>query len=268
MAAIIAAKSTFRSRTFSTRTPVFDSNHLSLTVTPGRSKLVGEMKRAILLTVLLASALSFGQKFDVSDLSASDSPISFTGRTMIIKTGTACVVTAHNKSSHGLLAVRITTDAATSYQWDQPVEFQYDGFFKESGIAPGLDFDVVDEGAYSAVERTYVNGSLVEPPSPNFLCHAKAKVLFVQFEDGSDWGDYEIKKDVMAHREKNMATLARMVEAYDTNGPAAFDAALNQSEMKVAFYLKGEAEYRKIAPIELARKRLAAAQKHQASGIF
>jgi hypothetical protein len=230
---------------------------------------VGEMKRAILLTVLLASAVSFGQKFDVSDLSSSDGPISFTGTTKILKTGTACVVTAHNNSSHSLMAVRITTDAATSHEWDQPVEFQYDGFFKESGIAPGLDFDVVDEGAYSAVERTYVNGSLVEPPSPNFPCHAKAKVLFIQFEDGSDWGDYEIKKDVMARRAKNMATLARLVEAYDTSGQAAFDAALNEPEMKgVGFYLKGEAGYRKIAPIELARKRLAAAQKHQASGIF
>jgi len=45
------------------------------------------MKPATLLTVLLASALAFGQKFDVSDLSASDSPISFTGTTKILKTG-------------------------------------------------------------------------------------------------------------------------------------------------------------------------------------
>ena len=82
-----------------------------------------KMKRATLLTVLLASALAFGQKFDVSDLSASDSPISFTGTTKILKTGTACVVTAHNNSSQSLLAVRVTADAATRYQWDQPVRF-------------------------------------------------------------------------------------------------------------------------------------------------
>ena len=227
------------------------------------------MKRAILLTVLLASALSFGQKFDVSDVSDSASPISFTGTTKILKTGTACVVTAHNNSSHGLLAVRITADTATSHEWDQPVEFRYDGFFKQSGIASGMDFDVVDEEAYSAVESTDMNGSLVKSPSRHFPCHAKATVLFIQFEDGSEWGDYEIKKDVMAHRAKSMATLRELVEAYDTGGQAAFDATLNQSAPKsVAFALKYEAKYRKITPIELARNRLAAAQKHQASGIF
>jgi len=227
------------------------------------------MKPATLLTLLLASALALGQKFDVSDLSASDSPISFTGTTKILKTGTACVVTAHNNSRQSLLAVRATVDAATRYAWDQPVTFTYDGFFKESGIPPGLDFDVVDEGMYSNVERTYVNGVPVEPPPANFACHAKVKVLFIQFEDGSTWGDYETKKDVMARRAKNMAKLAHLVEAYDTGGQTAFDAALDEPETKqIAYRLKAEAEYRKTTMIELARKRLAAGQKRQASGIF
>ena len=227
------------------------------------------MKPAILLTVLLASALAFGQKFDVSDLSASDSPISFTGTTKILKTGTACVVTAHNNSSQSLLAVRATADVATRYAWDQPVTFSYDGFFKESGITPGLDFDVVDEGMYSGEERTYVNGVPVEPPPPNFACHAKVKVEFIQFEDGSTWGDYETKKDVMARRVKNMAILTHLVDAYDTGGQAAFDAALDKPELKEkAYRMKYEAEYFKTTMIELARKRLAAGQKRQASGIF
>jgi hypothetical protein len=227
------------------------------------------MKPAILLTVLLASALAFGQKFDVSDLSASDSPISFTGTTKILKTGTACVVTAHNNSSQSLLAVRATADVATRYAWDQPVTFSYDGFFKESGITPGLDFDVVDEGMYSGEERTYLNGVPVEPPPPNFACHAKVKVEFIQFEDGSTWGDYETKKDVMARRVKNMAILTHLVDAYDTGGQTAFDAALDKPELKEkAYHMKYEAEYFKTTMIGLAKRRLAAGQKRQASGIF
>jgi len=227
------------------------------------------MKPAILLTVLLASALAFGQKFDVSDLSASDSPISFTGTTKILKTGTACVVTAHNNSSQNLLAVRATADVATRYAWDQPVTFSYDGFFKESGITPGLDFDVVDEGMYSGEERTYVNGVPVEPPPPNFACHAKVKVEFIQFEDGSTWGDYETKKDVMARRVKNMAILTHLVDAYDTGGQTAFDAALDKPELKEkAYHMKYEAEYFKTTMIGLAKRRLAAGQKRQAAGIF
>lgn len=227
------------------------------------------MKPAIACVLLLAPTLAFAQKFDVSDLSASDSPISFTGTTKILKTGTACVVTAHNNSSQSLLAVRATADVATRYAYDQPVTFEYDGFFKESGITPGLDFDVVDEGMYSGEERTYVNGVLVEPPPPNFACHANVKVLFLQFEDGSTWGDYEAKKDVMARRAKNVTILTHLVEAYDTGGQTAFDAALNAPELKEkAYHMKYEAEYFKMTMIELAKKRLAAGQKRQASGIF
>jgi hypothetical protein len=227
------------------------------------------MKPATLLTVVLASALAFGQKFDVSDLSTSDSPISFTGTTKVLKTGTACVVTAHNNSSQSLLAMRATAEVATRYEWDQPVTFRYDGFFKESGITPGLDFDVVDEGMYSGEERTYVNGVPAEPPPPNFVCHAKVKVEFIQFEDGSIWGDYEAMKDVTARRAKNMGILTHLVEAYDTGGQTAFDAALKEPELKEKTYqMKYEAEYFKTTMIGLAKRRLAAGQKRQASGIF
>jgi hypothetical protein len=232
----------------------------------GREQASG-MKRATLLTILLASTLAFGQKvaqkFEVSDLSASDSPISFSGTTKILKTGTACVVTAHNNSSQSLLAVRATVDAATRYAWDQSVEFEYDGFFKEYGISPGMDFDVVNEGMYSGEERVYVNGVLVDPPPPNFACHAKAKVEFIQLADGSTWGDYQTKKDVIAERAKNMAILTHLVDAYDTGGQTAFDAALNEPESR-----EETAPYYKTTMIDLAKKRLAAGQKRQAAGIF
>jgi len=229
------------------------------------------MKWSTILTTLLVSALVFGQKkaqtFEVSDLSASDSPISFTGATKVLKTGTACVVTAHNNSSKSLLAMVATADVTTRYERDQPVTFQYDGFFKETLIGPGLDFDVVDEGMYSAVEVRYVNGVPVEPPPPNFLCHANAKVLFIQFEDGSTWGDYQTGKDVMARRTTTIAWLGHLVDAYDSGGEAAFAAALDEPESK-RHQLKFEADYFKITVIDLVRKRLAAAQKRQASGIF
>jgi hypothetical protein len=231
------------------------------------------MKTATVLATLLASTLAFGQKtahkFEVSDMSASDSPISFTGTTKQLNTGTACVVTAYNNSSQSLLALVATAEVATPHEWDQPVSFEYDGFFKEILISPGLDFDVVDEGMYSGVEGTYVNGVLVKTPPQKFACHAKTKVLFIQFEDGSTWGDYQTGKDVMARRAKNIAILSHLVEAYDKGGEAAFATALDEPELKrTAYHLKFEADYRKITVVDLAKKRLANAQKRQASGIF
>lgn len=92
---------------------------------------------------------------------------------------------------------------------------------------------------------------------------------FIQFEDGSIWGDYESKKDVTARRAKNMAILTHLVEAYDTGGQTAFDAALNEPELKEkAYHMKYEAEYFKTTMIGLAKRRLAAGQKRQTSGIF
>jgi hypothetical protein len=127
---------------------------------------------------------------------------------------------------------------------------------------------MVDEGMFAGEERR-INGVMVEPAPPNFNCHAKVKVEFIQFEDGSIWGDYDTKKDVTERRAKNMAILTHLVEAYDTGGQTAFDAALNEPELKQkAYHMKYEAEYFKTTIIRLARMRLAAGQKRQASGIF
>ena len=72
------------------------------------------MKRATILTILLTSALAFGQKFDVSDLSASDSPISFSGTAKVSKTRTTCMVTMHNDSTQDLLAVELTGEVTVN----------------------------------------------------------------------------------------------------------------------------------------------------------
>jgi len=47
----------------------------------------------------------------------------------------------------------------------------------------------------------------------NLVCHAEAKLLFAQLEDGSTWGDYQIWKDVMARRAKHMAILSHLLDA-------------------------------------------------------
>src|SRR5882724_13201181 len=103
------------------------------------------MKRATILTLLLTSALVLGQKFDVSDLSASDSPISFSGTAKVSKTGTTCMITMItmiNNSSKGLLAVEVTGEVTSPEGRNQSTGLSYDHFFKEAGIRPnGEDFD-------------------------------------------------------------------------------------------------------------------------------
>ena len=232
------------------------------------------MKRATILTLLLTSALVLGQKFDVSDLSASDSPISFSGTAKVSKTGTTCMITMINNSSKGLLAVEVTGEVTSPEGRNQSTGLSYDHFFKEAGIRPaGEDFGAVGADFFDSMNQgcTYMNGVEVKPQEPkkDLVCHAAFKVQFIQFEDGSTWGDYQTKEDVMARRAKNMAVLSHLVDAHDTGGEAGFAAALDEPESRsMAYRLKYEAAYFKVRVIDLVRKKLGAAQKRQASGIF
>ena len=212
-------------------------------------------------------------RFDVTDLSAAFSPVSFDGTAKVSKTGTTCMVTGHNNSTHSLLAVEVTGEVTSPWVWMQSTGLSYDGFFKETGIPPDEDFDVVGPDFFDSMNQgaAYSNGVLVKPQEPkkDLVCHAAFKVQFVQLEDGSASGDYQIKKDVMARRAKSMAILSHLVEAYDTGGEAVFAAALDEPESRsMAHRLKYMAAYFKIPLIDLVRKRLGSAQKRQASGIF
>jgi len=104
-------------------------------------------------------------------------------------------------------------------------------------------------------------GSRFKPQEPkkDLVCHAAFKVQFIQFEDGSTWGDYQTKEDVMARRAKNMAVLSHLVDAHDTGGEAGFAAALDEPESRsMAYRLKYEAAYFKVRVIDLVRKKLGA----------
>jgi hypothetical protein len=136
----------------------------------------------------------------------------------------------HNNSTQSLLHLEITGEATSPQGLMQPTGLRYYGFFKEAGIPPGEAFDFIDPGFWNH-GHTYINGVEVpEEPQKDLVCHAQFKVLFIQFADGSTWGDYQTGKDVMARREKRMVILSHLVDAYDTGGEAAFAAALDEPE--------------------------------------
>jgi hypothetical protein len=232
------------------------------------------MKPAAILTILLTSALTFGQKFEVADVSQSSSPISFDGTAKVSKSGTVCLVTMHNNSTQSLLAVVVSGEVTSPWGMMQSTGLRYDAFFRTSIPPPGGEtFDLFgpDFFDFENQGREYINGVLVKPQQPkkDLVCHAAFKVEFVQLEDGSTLGDYEIMKEVLARRAKNMSILTHLLEAYDAGGEAALAAALDEPEsMTMADLLKVMSAHSKIPVIDLVRQRLGAAQKRQASGIF
>jgi hypothetical protein len=211
------------------------------------------MKSPILTILLLAPALAFGQKFQ--DVTAKGSPVSLSVK--VDSTDNQPYVVIHNNSIKGVLALSAvvkTTDASGQVV---PGFTRQDYVFKSGVIASQGDRQIAPLA--------------FEPETK--IDHAEGVVLFVQFEDGSTWGDLEAGKQIFAARPQRLAFLKHLVEVYYDGGETSFTAALNEPtlgrpESSVAGCLKVDAEAEKITPIELAKKRLADALEWRALGIF
>jgi|SRR6516162_4796076 hypothetical protein len=218
--------------------------------------------RPALLALLLASSLAFGQKFQ--DITAKGAPVSLT-----VKHDRADVgpyVAVRNLFNKGILAYVAVTKITDERGQTQPCESWADYAFKPSVLGPqeenplACPLDLSDP---------------LEPPKPAVkITDVVSAVLFVQFEDGTTWGDLQTgKRIILDDRPKKLAFLKRLVETYYESGEDAFNAMLSDQtvrgpEVRLAMHLKGDAEYQKTSAIDLVKKQLAPAQGWHASGIF
>lgn len=245
------------------------------------------MKTLLVLFLLtsLTSSLAFGQKFQ--DVSQKGSPLSLS--VGFYPGDPKPAVFAQNNSSKGVLAIVAIANFEDRAGEKHPVTTAQDYAFKLGvlkshdkrpvapvDIDPGITITKVTTGEDGKV--TGVVGE-VGPPDPVKNREAardavgNGAVLFVQFEDGTTWGDVAAAKQLLDTRPKRLAFLKHLVELYYQSGQDAFDAALNdrtldRPERSVAGCLKGDAEYEKISTIDLAKKRLADALEWHAFGIF
>jgi hypothetical protein len=233
------------------------------------------MKRTILTTLLLASSLAFGQKFQ--DVSQKGSPVSLS--IGFYPSDPDPYVFAQNNSSKGVLVIVAAASFKDQAGQDYPVRTEQDYAFKfgvlkshdQRGVAPVSmpNIKTISSEPGSIVQQ------LDDHPDPVKIKQAvgDGAVLFVQFDDGTTWGDSTSGKDLLAARPQKFAFLKHLVETYYESGQDAFDTVLRDGmrrfpEKAVAYCLVGDAESEKMPPIELAKKRLAAAQEWRALGIF
>jgi hypothetical protein len=224
-----------------------------LTTAPFGSKLRC-MKPAIWTIFLLACGLAFGQ--NLQDVSAKGSPVSLGVKHDYPDKGPYAAV--RNNSSKAILAMVAIVRTTDEHGDVVPCTSHMITLLKKGVLAPQEErfaclVDPADEGA----KVTSVDGA----------------VLFVQFDDGTTWGDSAAGKELLAARPQKRAFLKTLVETYYESGEDAFAALLNKPKLRspeywVAACLKSDAEYEKIATIELAKRRLAAAQSWRALGIF
>ena len=209
---------------------------------------------ALLLLALLASQLAFGQKFQ--DVTEKGAPVSLGVKHDLADMGPYAAV--RNNSTKGILMMFSVVKTTDDRGRVLPCEGRMDYAFKSGILAP-------KEERFACP---------IEPSTPEAkITKTVGAVLFVQFEDGTTWGNPEVAKELLTTRPQKLAFLKRLVEAYYESGQDAFDTVLKEGMLKypekpVASCLVGDAQDAGIAPIDLAKKRLAAAQEWRALGIF
>lgn len=209
---------------------------------------------ARLLTILLTASLAFGQKFQ--DVTAKGAPVSLSVKHDQPDVGPYAAV--RNLSDKNILAMTAVVRTTDERGQTAPCFSMMDYAFKSGVLAPQEDrlACLIDPAELGAKVKEVV-----------------AAVTFVQFDDGTTWGDPEAGRELLAGRPQKLAFLQHLVDTYYERGEDAFVAALNEPKFRspaymVAGCLKSDAEYEKMAVIDLAKKRLAAAQSWRALGIF
>jgi hypothetical protein len=224
----------------------------SLTTKPGRSRL-HRMKLTILSLFLLTSLVSAqNPAIEFQDASPKRAPASLSVK---YYPGVGPYTSIRNISEKAILAYFATTEATDSRGQSVPCHFRADLVFKNGVLPPQK------EGYACPMDISSPPGN----PSAKIV-KAVGAVLWVQFEDGSTWGDAESGRHILSMRAPKLAYLQKLVAEYDENGEASFNAILNDQRLDpniwaVAGCLMEDAKHEKIPAIDLARRRLAEAER-------
>src|SRR5438270_6502457 len=167
------------------------------------------MKPTISTILLLACGLAFGQQFQ--DVSAKGSPASLGVKHDHADMGP--YATVRNNSSKNILAMVAVVRTTDEQGRNVPCMSYVDYAFKVVVLSPQQElFACLMEPADEGTKVTSVVGA----------------VLFVQFDDGTTWGDPAAGKELLEGRPQKLAFLQNLVETYYESGEDAFAALLNE----------------------------------------
>ena len=213
------------------------------------------MKRTIVFAVFLVTSLVFAKNpADVKfqDASPKGAPASLSVK---YDPDIGLYAAVRNASAKGILAFFAIIEPTDSRGQSVPCHSQADFVFKESVLAPQAE-------RFACLADTSTGPN--EPGAP--VVKAVGAVLWVQFEDGSMWGDAESGKKILSLRSRKLALLQKLVAEYYDSGEKSFNAMLNDQNLDpqiwaLAGCLVEDAKSQGIPAINLAKSRLETAQK-------
>jgi len=215
---------------------------------------VGMQPTLVLAFLLVTSLVSAQNPADIKfqDASPKGAPASLSVK---YDSYVGLYAAVRNTSGKGILAFFAIVKPTDSHGQSVPCHFRADFAFKDSVLAPQAERFAcpLDTSTSSNKARATV-------------VKAVGAVLWVQFEDGSTWGDAESGKQILSVRPQKLAFLQKLVAEYYDNGETSFTAMLNDRDLDpriwpVAGCLIEDAKSQRIPAIDLAKSRLEAAQK-------
>jgi hypothetical protein len=173
-----------------------------------------------------------GQTVPVSNDTASGSPVTVKGTATFDPSSSDivnCSITGHNSSNHMIVAYMFDLKMIKPDGESQPGTVDHDHFFSQSAAAmatmpqPGLDFTLKFD-CTSLAGQSY--NFKPQPRTPEL----HIKMTFVQFDDGSVWGDSNAVAMVMFQRTEQVAYLQSLKVAYENGGVDGLTQALSRGE--------------------------------------
>jgi hypothetical protein len=213
------------------------------------------MKPTMVFFFLLVTSLIFAQNpADVKfqDVSAKGAPASLSVK---YNSDIGLYAAVRNTSGRGILAFFAIIEPTDSRGHTVPCQSRADFIFKDSILAPQAE-------RFACPMETSSDSN--EPGAT--VVKAVGAVLWVQFEDGSTWGDAETGKQILSVRSRKLTFLQKLVAEYSDNGETSFNTMLNDHSVDpriwaVAGCLVEDAKSQRIPAIILAKSRLEAVQR-------
>jgi hypothetical protein len=189
---------------------------------------------AFLLATLLSlasSAFCVGEqiKMKVTDASDSGSPITVSGEVVFTDTQAGptpysfqATASATNVSGRDMLLVVVSFEVTGTHKFDLLETDQQDYFFSPHPLRPGAaqEFDSFSARYGPLAGRTEPEHT--EPPQ------ATARLEFVQFADGSTWGDPDSANQTLEFRKETLTELNVLQKVYRSGGEQAFTEELSK----------------------------------------
>jgi len=164
--------------------------------------------------------------------SGPGSPLRVSGHVSFLETLAASEVTsfrsedisARNISNKPILLIVSSLDVAGPRSSGAAFDLVVDYFFKEKSMLPGQDEVLLRRpfGESYTTEPFRTAASRERPPKAQF------HLRFVQFSDGSTFGDPSAATKWLGRRESALASLKKLRQAYDEGGETALSRALDE----------------------------------------